>query len=387
MNDHPLTFASSRASVLATLAGATLKLLAAAFTLGLLLYLLAVAWLHHHLAGQAIGIAQAAGLPADAERSLGGLLTWLLAFALVPALLGLVAESLKPGRDKRKVIGQLLLLVAISLAAVLLPHGLRSVRGVDARGLPIHLEPSDPAAARWWNADGDPVLFHSVEGDGRLRFWNRPGVTPDTGLPSHAVTREVRLQWERARAAKIALDAEQTRQRETEDAAKEASETARHEAAVVENGLRVKALQESQRASQAQQARLAEIEAKSQAEIAQLRQQAEKLEEFLRKQQEEKPPRALPVSTREVTASHIQPTPSAWTKRRMLPGKFLQVSGGVARSTIEIHSSGPGRFHAPGSPPIRFSAGRHSFYTPEHHFRLVCDSPSAFDISYRWILR
>ena len=193
-------------SQLATAAGSLLKLCAIVFGVALVLYLVAVTWLHHHLSGQAVSISQAAGLPADAERVLQGFLSWLLAIALVPALVALVAESLNPLRASSRLIGRLLLLLGVGLAFSLLPHGLRRARGVDAHGLPVHLESSDPARARWWDAGGQPVLFHSQEPDGTLRFWNRPGVTPDSGLPSLPVTREIRHSWEQQRAAAKAHD-------------------------------------------------------------------------------------------------------------------------------------------------------------------------------------
>ncbi|RYD40811.1 MAG: hypothetical protein EOP85_13640, partial [Verrucomicrobiaceae bacterium] len=224
-----------------SLTGRTARIVGVLFLICAVIYVILVAWLQNHLASQAISITQAAGMPAEVEKALKGALTWLLAGATLIALGRLAAESLNPFRSQATTFPKLFMLLGFSLALALLPYGVRKLRGVDAKGLPSYMEPSDPANARWWNPDGEAVLFHSREEDGSLRFWNRPGITPDTGMPSLPISREVRATWQKVRS-------------ETEASEERAREQSAREFKLKEE------------ASAKERARLAEIEAKRLAE-------------------------------------------------------------------------------------------------------------------------
>jgi len=166
------------------------------FLLAFLLYVATVLWIHHQWAGKAVAISQAVGAPADVERTLQGLLPWLLSFALVPAFLRLLAEALNPFRKVGTAVYRLVITLVLSIMMVTLPHIIRSLRGVDAEGLPRVMQPSDPVAAQWFDPDGNATLFWSREEDKSLRFWSRPGFTPDTGVVSQRVTPTLRKEWQ-----------------------------------------------------------------------------------------------------------------------------------------------------------------------------------------------
>ncbi len=325
-------------------AGVLLKLLAFLFGVGLLLYILVVAWMHYHLSGQAVSISQAAGIPADAERVLKGFLSWLLALALVPALIRLTMESLNPRRSSSTVILKLIAFMTIGFASALLPYGLRSLRGVDARGLPIHMRQSDPSVANWWDPNGNPVLFFSAEKDGSLRFWNRPGTTPDTGLACLPVTREQRSLWERKVSETAAED-----QRKKQEAANEAArrDAIRQEelkalAVKVQQAADEKARAERESQERAHALELAalhrtqkEQDSRSSSERDSLRKELEKSKaEAKTAAARDRAIKAQTDSTKDSSATRN--SPPEWRAKRILPAKYLYVHGFPSRS-MEIH--------------------------------------------------
>jgi len=359
---------------LSSIAGGVLKLSAVLFGAGVLSYVILVAWLHHHLSSQAISITQAAGVPVEAERVIKGFLSWLAAFALVPALIRLATESLNPFRSAGGVMGRLGLLLIVAFCAALLPHGFRILRGVDHAGLPVRMELSDPTRAIWWNPDGDPVLFHSNEIDGGIRFWNRPGITPDTGLPSLPITRDVRARWQ-------------------EMLRKSSAENDRVQRHIAESRAQVTELSTLTDSLRKDSVRLeAEAELLRREREASDRRAAEALEKLelqavAIQTQKPLPAPAIESSSRQVSPrqpTQPRPAPSAWITRTLYPSGFLTARG-APNSRIEIRSDGRGLFHAPGSQPLPFAGGTSSFHTSAPEFRLVGRESGPFLVTYRWI--
>lgn len=357
------------------------------FAIALVVYIALVAWLHHSVSSQAISITQAAGLPADAECSFRGLLSWLLAFAALPAFLRLVIESVNPFRSTSTILGRLTLLIFLGLALSLLPHGLRIARGVDHAGLPVRMLPSDPAKALWWNPDGDPVLFHSIESDGSLRFWNRPGITPDTGLQARPVTREIRLHYQQALLQSAAAE---DRHRKKAEAIQSAiagfqKENARL-SAEIEIARKARLYSEAESARIQREREAAETKAREAQRKAELDAAAREVAELKKRLETPRlapPPTAVPVSS--PRRESARPAPSGWITRTLSPGGFLTARG-VPNSRIEIRSDGRGLFHvSDGTSPQPFSGGQSSFSTSVREFRLVCHERHSFQVTYRWI--
>ena len=179
------------------------------FIVALIIYIGLVVLLYISVSGQGVSITQAAGFPVKAEQAFRGFLPLMLAISLAPLVVRLLVDAINPFRRVGKILGRSALVIGLGLGGIMLPDGLRFIRGVDGEGLPVTLRESNPQNAAWFAPDGTPVLYFSVEDDGTMRFWNRPGVTPDSGLPSRAVDREVRKTWqqqEEAVAAKRARE-------------------------------------------------------------------------------------------------------------------------------------------------------------------------------------
>jgi hypothetical protein len=395
--------AATRAHI-ANLLGRTSIAFAILFGVALLIYIGLVSWLHHHISGQAISITQAAGLPADAERIFRGLLSWLLAFAALPAFGRLVLESLNPFRSTDVILGRLALLILLGLSITLLPFGLRRLRGVDHAGLPVRMEASDPARAMWWNPDGDPVLFFSTETGGAVRYWNRPGITPDTGLQAAPVTRDIRARYEEI-LHRTAEEAEhhrreiETLEAETTAAKLRADELAAKVEADRQERLRIEAetarLRREREAAElrakqatekaARETRARETEAAFARQVEQLNQRIAELKRLPQPAPVSKSP--APTNQRPSTTPSLptRPAPSEWITRTLHPTGYLAARG-VPNSRIEIRSDGHGIFHTPdGSPPQQFTGGHSSFHTSAPEFRLVGRERHSFKVSYRWI--
>jgi hypothetical protein len=389
MNTSLIPTQTMNTSRLASFAGLSLRILAVIFGLSLILYILLVAWLHHHLTGQAISISQAAGAPADAERMLKGFLSWLLAFALVPAIIRLAAESLNPFRSNSTVIARIALIMAIGIIAALLPHGLRSLRGVDANGLPCVMQSSDPAVAQWFDPNGRATLFWSKEDDGQLRFWSRPGVTPDSGVASIAVTPEFRKEWEAKR--KQLKESEQMQSRlELESARKQQAERERLETAEADR----------QRQREEQIRREIQAIAKAEQDAAAIRVKAEmaKIEGELRASREAERAAAIKASRAEqerIQATKRQPTDrrnsipppksqpkeSPWLTRRMLPGKYYEFNSPAP--FVEIKTGTYLEVERPGGLWTLVSPGTITLNNQAHSMRFHCRSAFQYDIQIR----
>jgi hypothetical protein len=400
MNTNLIPTQSMNPSRIASLAGHSLRILAAIFGLGLILYIVLVAWLHHHLASQAISISQAAGAPADAERILKGFLSWLLSFAVVPAIVRLAAESLNPFRSNSTVIARIALIMAIGISAALLPHGLRSLRGVDAQGLPRVMRPSDPVAAQWFDPDGKATLFWSKEHDGTLRFWSRPGVTPDSGVASVAVTPAFRMEWEARRKQLEHADQEQSRL-ERDKMRIEQAERER-EKMRIEQAERERLAQDAERQRQREEQirREQQAVAKAERDAAIIRVQAEmaRIEGELRvsreaeraavikatraEQERIQAAKRQPAERRDSkTASVPQPKEAPWLTRRMLPGKYFEFNSSAP--FLEIKTGNYLEVERPGGIWTRVSPGTITLNNQAHSMRFHCRTAFQYDIQIR----
>lgn len=373
-------------SNLASFANNAIKLVGLIFVIAFVIYVALVASLHHHLAAQAISITQASGSPAEVELVLSGFLPWLLSFALVPALIRLVLESVNPFRSTNSILNRLSLLAILGVGLALLPPGIRKLRGVDHAGLPVRMESSDPSRAIWWNPDGTPVLFHSVETNGSFRFWNRPGITPDTGLPCLPVTRDVRSRWEET-IRKSTAETDRVRRQIAEGVAKIT------ELSTLTDSLRKESLRREAETERLRRDRdAAERRARESAEHAErqaLADRSRETAEFNKSIIELKPANTPDTksATHQVSlrpSAKSSPAPSAWITRTLYPSGFLTARG-APNSRIEIRSNGHGLFHALGSQPIPFSGGTSSFRTSAPEFRLVGRESQSFLVTYRWI--
>jgi hypothetical protein len=372
----------------ARVVASSIKALAILFGVGLILYFVVVAWLHSNLSGQAISISQAAGAPVEAEKFLGGFLSWILAFSLVPAFAGLILRSLNPLKRGNEVTIRILMIMAIGLAMALLPTALRTIRGVDASGLPTRMSASDPAAAIWWTPNNEPVLFYSYESEGNLRFWNRPGTTPDTGSQSRPVTKEIRAAWEKMRSQETSMRIEE--EKEMQLAIAEAKEEARILSERMKSDFNREkdlALAEARRI---EQARAAQIEALRE-ESRKLREAKDATERALSDSRAKTNRAIVPVSLRgsageETLMAQPSREPSQWMTRTISPGMFSQANG-KSNSKIEFRSNSSGVIERPGMPPIYFSGGIFSFESISNSFRIHSRDPRPFKVTFRWLPR
>ncbi|MCX6879334.1 MAG: hypothetical protein NTW21_36850 [Verrucomicrobia bacterium] len=387
MNHNLIPATPMNASRLSSLAGNSLKVLAVVFILGLVLYLLLVVWLHHDLARHAVSISQAVGAPAEAERILNGFLSWLLACALIPAIVRLVAESLNPFRSGSTVVGKIALLMAIAIASALLPHTLRVVRGVDAQGLPCVMQPSDPVAAQWFNPDGKATLFWSKEDDGTLRFWSRPGMTPDTGVPSTAVTPAMRKDWEAQKKAKDEAQREQSRLEQEQQRAEQNERE------------RVAGIERTQRQQREDQARRDQQEAgANRLRMDKDRVEAELLAARAAVRQAQTTERTTTAKAEKAQALKVQPQRSArqatvtstpksqrqaapWQVYQIIPGKYLELR--LAADEVELKTDRYLELERPGGLWLSVQGGVTPVNNRFHSMRLHCRTPFPHNIYIR----
>lgn len=346
MTNNLIPYSPMNTSRIATIAGNSFKVLAVAFSLVLVVYILLVTWLHHNLADHAVSISQAAGAPADAERILNGILPWLLASAILPAFVRLAAESLNPFRSGSTVIWRIVLLMTLAIASALLPHSLRRLRGVDAQGLPVHMRQSNPADALWWLPNGTPVLFYSLEDDGSIRFWNRKGITPDTGTTSVPVTRETRRNWVQQRSNE-AMEKERRQREDAEAKAKQEKDVAarilsatdelKHRAAneaikereerEAKHALDLKLLNQQREAEASKAERLVAERTQLQWELHQAREAQFQPAKTSEQRKNTPVSKAVPVTNNKAGF--------AWDTMRILPGKYLAITG-YGNSKVEM---------------------------------------------------
>lgn len=381
---------------IATLLGRMTKILAIVCGLVFLLYIGLAVWFHHGLANQTAEIARAAGLPAGVESAFRDVFLFLAALLMFNALARLAISALNPFARTADVLPKVLGIVAISLAFLYLPTGIRALRGVDESGLSSSMESADPERSTWFLPDGTPTLFHSIEEDGTIRFWNRPGITPDTGVTSAPVTHDARKDWTRKKNAENA-------RRETE-----------FNALVLERQVAARRLEEEARQRDQKVLAARQAEAEGLRKIAELEAALKAREDAAKRKEEEIRRQAAPVATSASTAERPRratdsngladqrhavavsksgtsrsPNTSSssvgWHKVTLRPGIFY-TSRGTPGSNVEIRSDGQGAYHLPnGSAPVRFQSGTSSFHNPYGEFRILCGQPQVLNISFRWI--
>lgn len=204
---------------------------------------------HHQVAEVAGEVARVGGLDARVSAWMQGFAGWTAAIAMVGLGWRLLFSMLWPfGRSEAQMKAMLALLVLSGIGA-LLPTAIQTALNVDAQGRPAQLiEITDPAAVRWFGPDGGALIACSREPDGALRFWNRDGSTPDRSLAALPVTGEVRAEWERAEAVRLAAE-----QRRAEAEARAAAQAEAWAAARAE--AEVRAAAEERRRVEGQRAR------------------------------------------------------------------------------------------------------------------------------------
>lgn len=320
-----------------------------------LLYIGMVAWFYSELSARTGDITRAAGLSAHVESALHSVFMFLAALLLFNALARLAIAALNPFARTADVLPKALSVVAISFVSLYLPTGIRTLRGVDESGLRSVMEPADPVRSSWFMPDGTPALFHSIEEDGAIRFWNRPGITPDSGVTSQPVTLEIRRDWVR---------------RKLQDDARREAERKTYLCLAKQESAAPKLPNWTPRAQP--------VEQRTQAEI-------------------KTPAVALPVSTSipfwdpsyPPGDKPRNPAPRAqeaeWQTVRLRPSVFF-TSRGIPGSRVEIRSDGQGAYHLPnGSGPVGFLGGTTTFHNPYGEFRLLCGQSQVLNISFRWI--
>ncbi|MCP5535453.1 MAG: hypothetical protein H7A51_04365 [Akkermansiaceae bacterium] len=199
------------------------------FVIGLIIYCLAVYFVHREITDKAVSITQAAGTSAEFMDFFGDFLPWLFTFALVPLVLRFILDCINPFGDSSQNLKKLSYAALILIALASLIPLLRTIRGVDADGLPVRMERSDPATAQWFAPNGSAVIFVSRESDGSQAFWNRPGTTPQTATISKPVTRADRQEWEAAeKKKKQQAEKKAAERKKEEEAQREAREEKNH---------------------------------------------------------------------------------------------------------------------------------------------------------------
>ena len=377
----------------AALFGGLLKISVGLTIVVAVIYLGLVVWLNHEISGQAISIVQAAGAPAEGERVFRGLLWLLMSFVAFSALIRLVLEAINPFVKPGTMLPKLAFLVAVSFAGSLLPTTLRKLRGVDANDLPVNMSPSDPVAARWWNADGKPVLFYSLENEDAVRFWNRPGITPDTGLQSLPVTREQRREWEQQRSDR----AEEAERMEREAADKKAKQEAATAAELQKLTLRLqqeaveKARRELEVRDQKHALELAELRRKQESETTRIATERNSLKQELEKTRDGERSAATQNDTETDQTSVKTSTPSGmsgknnstWFEKRIRPGVYLYVTGFPSRS-MEVFLPHECEIEVQGKAPFIYSAGTAIISLPSKgNFRVRSRESREFEILVR----
>ena len=190
-------------------------------------------YLHGPIADNAAEISRVSGLDLRVALWLENIVSWTASFALVNLACRAVGRALWPisfGPWRWQPTAAML---AVSGFGVLLPSAIQSLRGVDPSGRPAQMiEIVAPAGQSWFAPDGLALIAFSREPDGRLRFWNRDGLTPDRALSAKPVTGEIRSEWERVEAARAAVEkATEDARKATQRREQEKRETALRQAA------------------------------------------------------------------------------------------------------------------------------------------------------------
>lgn len=233
-------------------------------------------------------------------------------------------------RLKKGVLGRLFALALLGGVGAAVPGMIRTIRGIDSEGLPLKMETVDPAAVSWFAPDGKERIYWSRERDGSMRFWNRPGWTPDTKVEVFPATKLQRIEWERTVAAEL---------------------TTPPAPAVV-----------TVKPDRVQQSEIGRVSARL---------------------LPSHPQTISPGFARNEAAFQRMAPETAWISKKIYPGMFHK-TGGAVGTHIEIRSPGNGTCEEGGRSPLVFSSGitRFRVGTP---CLIHCRQDTPLDVEYRWI--
>lgn len=374
----------------ATLIDSLRKATRGIFILSLLVlvgYVILITCLHMHLAGKAVSISQAVGLPADVERGLYGILPWLLVATTVPYLISVTFHALNPIGNKSKSFRQVGMIFLTSIALLLLPHVLRTIRGVDASGLPNQMKKSDPHLSQWFSPDGQATLFYSEEEDGSMHFWTRPGITPDSGLTSKAVTPDIRKKWFNLQK-ELKQKSEETERLQHESKRIQSEQKAQEEAILSARQHEATIAAEQRRSEEArrEQVRLAVEKVAKESESEKLRLRMIQLESELNKSREAaesaKPQKQnSSINVAQAPAAQLQQQAE---KFQLLPGRVLTIRNRA--TTLEISADHYIEIERPGRPiATHYAFDLHRFTNDAGILHIHCRSPYIQTVTIRAI--
>lgn len=322
-NNTQATFQRFVTSLLARLSVAAVILF-----LGIVLVRVGAAvFVHHRIANAGSDFARVSGLDSRMSFWLEGPASWTLAFALTSIFLRTIWLFAWPFGKSAHSLRVPLILFGLTGLGALVPSTIQKVRGVNADGLPVEmLEITEPGRQKWFAPDGTAMVFFSREADGALRFWNRPGLTPDRRVESQPVNSAIRVEWERAENARVE--------------AKRREEAAREAARRQEETRQRLAMEEKRRAEQERMA-------------AQRASEAQNAAEAQRSPDAVQPSvNTFDRSAHQSASRFEQPVPAAaqraWARYRLIPGKVLRIDTGGrpcsvrTDTTMEVFPNNPG---------------------------------------------
>lgn len=290
----------------------------------------AAVYVHHRIANAGSDFARASGLDSRMSFWLEGPASWILTFALTSIFLRAILQFAWPFGKSARSLRVPLILFALTGLGALVPSMIQKVREVGPDGLPAAMvESVEPAKQNWFAPDGAAIIFYSREADGSLRFWNRPGLTPDRRVESQPVTGAIRSEWERAESARAA-----TKRREAE---------ARDAVRLQEEARQRLALEEKRRLDQE---RLAAQRAGEAQTAAETRRQSGDGQVIPPAGDQSAPP---PTTRFQQAAPEV--VPRAWARYRLTPGKILHINTGGrpcsvrTDTTMEVFPNNPSLAH------------------------------------------
>lgn len=159
------------------------------------LYIYVVNALHSEFALNIKNITTALGFEDDVTSIFTGGLLLLFIVAAMPSIIKTIYDAFNPFSCKEEVVRKIILIALLGSMTVFAPTGIRKLKGVGKDGLPEYVKLLDPSVYDWYDADGIPKLYYSYEENGDIRYWNRIGVTPDTGMKISPVNSEIRKKF------------------------------------------------------------------------------------------------------------------------------------------------------------------------------------------------
>ena len=169
-------------------------------------------WLRGYMEAPATELVEATGMNAAIAAWLKGIAITVASISLAPWVLRLCVGLTLPGFSSAKTMRLSMLAIAISGVAVCAPPAIRACRTMQS---------VDPNTSCWFKPDGKPGIAVSLEKDGSYQFWNRPGITPQSGVPAVWVTLQTRSAWE----AKQAIERSTKARESAEEAARKGAES------------------------------------------------------------------------------------------------------------------------------------------------------------------